>query len=492
MAQALTVRLFYLTLDGDHTSIEVYHIGGAMNSRIVLCVALLMLGSPARSQQDCSQFVKDAFNIAVRQTGVGSSSQYRRWQCSASFSSHNDALGTGLNIGAVVYDVPLQFGGTFNQNSVESWKQQNCSEAERATDYRAASYEFTRKFAPEAAELAKHCLDSQRPTALRCNLAGDGADKVFSATWLRSPGDNQAPIVQSFTVRGGTCVNSPQHNGRISEGGTLAICTIEDGKDLVVALETSRGSCFQNFAFNPTIAVVSGTVRMTAPLTFSADVVDIRPDAKILTNGHQLTFAAARELRISGAPTIDAFDAAHSPDRKLHGRSAGAISIQAPRVTGSQLSISNFGEDGLDGRPGSTGAGGRDGQGRRQQDLRGCTGGRSGEDGAPGGAGTRGGNGGAGGAVTIAVRSGLDVAGNLRVLVSTSRRLADGTMQNCSGSCGGLAGRGGAGGPGGPGGRGGRGSGGCGGTSAGNQGPTGARGEDGTPGANVPVSVISF
>lgn len=462
-----------------------------MKIRNIVFMSVLTIATSTHAQQDCAAYVRDAFNISVKQNGVSSSSQFRRWQCTAKFSSHNEAIGSGLNVGVVLYGVPLQVGGNFSESQVSSWKEQNCSDLERSADYRQASYEFTKIFAPEAAELAKYCLDSQRPTALRCTLAGEGADKVFSATWFRSPGDNQAPVVQSFTVRGGACVNAPRRNGQVSDGGTLAICTAEEGKDLTVALETSRGSCFQNFAFNPTIAVVSGILSLSGPMTFAADVVDIRPDTKIVTNGHQLTLSAKRELRISGAPSVEAFDAS-SPTRRLHGRSAASISIQAPRVTGSQLTIANFGEDGLNGQPGSVGEPGRAGRGHHHRDLRGCGGGRGGRDGGPGRPGTRGGNGGAAGPVSIAITNGLDVAGNSRILVLTSRRLDDGSIKQCSGSCGGLPGQGGPGGPGGHGGRAGRGHSNCDDTSAGRQGPAGQKGENGEPGADAPVSTMAI
>jgi hypothetical protein len=454
----------------------------------------LLLSSPTMAQQSCEVFVKDAFNTSLRKSGASSSSSFKSWQCTTEFSSHDQAISAGLDVGAVIYGVPVSLGGTFDKSQVDNWKKNNCSEEQRSANQKSASYEFVRTFSPEAATLAAKCLDATMgPRALSCEISGTGKTPVFSAQWRRTDGDAVPPKVKKFTVSGGECKPTFVTDETISEGGRPAICEIADEKDLIVALETDRGSCFQTVSKSFQSEIIAGNVVLTGNKIVQSEVVEIRPDARIVTNGYQFSIAATRELKIGGNPTILSFDpASPAPGQAINGRPAGAIVVQAPKATGGQLTIQNFGEDGMKGPTGPRGGEGLAAKGGVWKELRGCVGRRDGGNGGPGLVGGQGGNGGPGGPVVLNIKSGLQDGALSRILVVTQQQMADGTTRICTGSCGGKGGSGGDGGPGGFGARKANGHGQCGDGKAGRDGGGGPVGPAGSPGLDVPVTTTTL
>jgi hypothetical protein len=94
-----------------------------MNKGIVLTLWCLLVSSPALAQtQDCTKFVRDAFNTSLTITGAASSASFHRFECSSDFQTHDEAINSGLNVGTVIYGVPLKVGGTFDTTNVDNWK----------------------------------------------------------------------------------------------------------------------------------------------------------------------------------------------------------------------------------------------------------------------------------------------------------------------------------------------------------------------------------
>lgn len=158
---------------------------------------------------DCSVYLRDAFNTSIKKSGAANSEQYRFWQCSSNFKSHDAAINSGLDVGTVVYGVPLQVGGTFDPKYVDKWKHEHCSDEQRSTINTTATFEFVRRFEPALAAVAAKCLGvveaTQISRALFCELTGSGKTPVFSARWRRTDGDTVPPKVRRATIVGGTC-----------------------------------------------------------------------------------------------------------------------------------------------------------------------------------------------------------------------------------------------------------------------------------------------
>ena len=458
---------------------------------VALLISVLVPASTGIAQStDCASVLREAFNTAVRTQSAQSSSSYKAWQCSSDFSSHDDAIKSGLDVGAVIYGVPVKVGGTFDRNQVSTWKSANCSSDQRTASSANATYEFVRTITPEAAALVAKCFPSGE--ALACGLTTTGNTAVFTAAWQRQNGApaNAAPKVQSMSVVGGSCQSKFRSGDRLVEGGTARICSISPEQDFVIALSTSSGSCFETASGKTTPQVITGKLILTRNTSFESPFVEIRSDAHIITNGYQLTIVADRELKIDGNPSIEAFtDADSAAGRGLHGRPANAVILQSPRLTGDQLTIRNFGEDGQKGATGPQGRQGAAGAGNfwgNHGGLKfGCGGSRTSGDGDVGGIGQTGGIGGSAGAILLKIGSGLQQGAASRILIETTKLMPDGTTRQCNGSCGGAPGKGGDGGSGGPPGNTGAGTGGCGGGGSGNPGPTGPTGSDGVSGSDI-------
>lgn len=458
-----------------------------MRTLTIAIIGALSLASNA-SADECSDLLRDSvFNSEEIKENGKEAQSFVSWQCSTSFKSHQEAVDAGLNVGVPVYGVPLEIGGTWNSGSVETWKQENCSAANRKESSESATFRLVRKVAPEIVAGWSSCMESRvSQRAMNCKMSRLGDKTVFEAKWRRTEGDISAPQVLRWNVSGGSCSPILNAGDTLTEAAFQSACVGEDGQDFVIMLETSRGSCWQPIPYQPTREVISGVVNLDGHRTVKAEVVEFASGARVVTNGFNFSAVADREMKVSGDAKILSFENRNGNPGK-HGRPAGQVLVQAPKISGGVLHIENFGEDGLKGEKGekgATGPKGARGYGGIWKDLRGCVereeAGMGGKGGT-GGVGLVGGNGGNGGAVTINVKAGLVDGALERVRVVT--------VQGGGFGSGGDGGDGGNGGPGGDG-QGGR-SPGCGGVGGGptgpqgDTGPTGANGQPGSPGSVV-------
>lgn len=436
-----------------------------------------------------------------------SRNSFKLLQCSAQWRSAADAQAAGISAEIPIYNIPIPFTANWNQNQVEQWKQQNCSNEERSASYGLKLTESAYSINPVTADKFESCIKSfVDQQAVRCGITETPNSVVFEAVWRRTTGESPsaAPKVRAFSSIGAQCVNGNQlsPNTPLNEGGISILCSVGEQVP-VFTLNTDRGQCFAAASANRETITLQGTIVLQKSETFRGRTVQITADAKVVTNGFPLRINADI-LRIDGSPQIISFvtrQMAPSED----GRDAAPIDINAKRVIGAGLSILNVGENGGNGTSGAAGgqgAGGSPGVGRSPLQVGGdiggfirrhvplsCTGGRSGGNGGqglPGENGTRGGHAGDAGEVRLGIPDAASPQSPITVLVNTG---IDGRPRDCGGLiCGGTpgqGGRGGAGGPGGPGGSGGPAEGGCGGTSGGSTGPQGAggaNGPDGQPG----------
>lgn len=485
-------------------------------ANIALLVAgiVLLLGpySPAFGQAPdrCNDILKDGlFNLDQQWDEVQESAEYRDWQCSSSFKTHDEAIDAGLNVGFAVYGVPIQVGGTWSEDEKRSWKNENCSAAARNRSFASATYRLVRTVSPTLVEAWSSCMSSHYSTeALGCDLSKEGSAFVFSARWKRTRGEDLAgaPEVTEWYVTGGRCEPAIARASEIGEGGRRTVCSASSQGDMVILLETNRGGCFKSSAQLIEPYLVDGRLSLDRPLHIREEVVKLGPNALIVTNGHDLTINAKRDLILKGSPRIISFEPRQGRPAGDPGRDAGSIVLQGKRISGTVVQIDNSGEDGTKGAQGSKGAkgsDGRNGKGGVWKDLKGCVDRRDAGDGGrggKGGKGQKGGNAGSGGPVTAAFAQGLTDGVIQRVKVKTTRRdPASGDVRDCAGkTCSGTPGLGGPGGPGGDGGKGGRrgkGKGQCGDGKAGrngNTGPVGNVGDTGGKGIEGAVTIVDL
>jgi hypothetical protein len=460
-----------------------------MNKGIALTLSCLLVSSPVLAQvKDCGIFVRDAFNTSLKITGSASSSSFHRFECSSEFKTHDEAINSGLSVGTVVYGVPLKVGGNFDTAVVDNWKKTNCSEEDKSAMNSEAAYSFIRTFAPEAAEVAKACL--QPKAAIQCTFSGEGEDRVFTAEWLRTAGDMNPPVVSDFYVVNGSCKGPLTQGFKFTEGIVAPICSFSSDQDMVASLQTSRGACFDTAQKKFDEVVISGNQVLSSNEAYNDDIITFKGDAKIITNGYDLTINAKKKIVIEGSPSIVSYDG-DGPKLALGttGKPGGVIVLQSPMISGSQLSIANFGQNGAKGITGDQGTPGGSAAGGHWVTSLSGSGCRGGADASPGGQGYQGkpgATGGAGGKIIIAVRDGLYDGVVPRIAIVTSQTDRHGLVRKCDGSCGGLGGLGGDGGPGGTAGSGASGHGHCRDRSGAPGGVVGGPGSVGSVGDDTP------
>jgi hypothetical protein len=314
---------------------------------------------------------------------------------------------------------------------------------------------------------------------LYCSVSETETSTLFEGKWRRVDGekDDAAPKVLKWEVKNTKCQSPIKTGTVINTGGNAALCDGNLDKAPTFLLQTTRGSCVAAGQLAESASEISGELILNAPVTYRGNKLLLKGGTKIVTNGYNLTLNSKR-IEVEGGVQILSFLPRELPIGRV-GRSAGEIKIQTEKISGSVLTVNNFGEAGGSGAKGYTGQQGSTGETGDQRfwrDLSGCTGGengRSGGQGRQGSQGQQGANGGNDGVVS-------------QIEVVSKMIDRDGSVIACGGTCGGLGGQGGPGGDGGPGGRGGEGAPGntqCGGTNAGPAGPTGSVGLQGQAGS---------
>lgn len=459
-----------------------------------LVVAVSFAAGPVTAQEICAVPLKEALKtIKKGNASENSSDASTAWQCSFKFSNHGEAIKAGLDVGTVVYGVPLEVGGSWDQTTVKSWKDEHCSRSAQKASFEAATYSYLSEVAPGAMNAFVECIRlNQITAALACTLTRDPSQLMVK--WRRTDGEaaNSAPKIKRLMATNGSCAPGISVGTAVLEGGIGTPCQPNDKQDLSVMIETDRGLCTAIAIYPKKIYTVNGTLVLDGDRNISSDVVEFAENAKILTNGRSLTIVA-KELRMTGNGAVAAFDpSVDAGPSGTPGRPAGSVVLKFEELSGSgDLRVDLSGQNGVkgaDGTAGAPGVAGSGARGRGLQGLKGCGGGHdatAGGPGAPGSNGSPGGDGGPGGIVIIAVRDGQ----------LPSRLVVVGQNGQTFGGKGAPGGNGGPGGPGGPGGAGDGGHNGCGGRPGAGPGPNGpagapgATGNDGQPGS---ISVSDY
>jgi hypothetical protein len=471
----------------------------------VLCVVVLVtviatsvFGQTEQCMSGCSAVLQGGvFNEDKINSSQMSKDSFHDWMCVAEFKNHNEAHDAGIDIGVIVYDVPLKVGGTWKDGQQETWKKQSCSDQQRHAEKVSTYARALRTASPDILAAWSKCVETSCSAGhprVACEVSSIPGATLFKSNWIRQVGEaaTSAPKVKFYKAYDARCDRAYAAGQRLTEAVSTFRCTPTTERDAVFILETDGGSCTPAGSALKAKESLTGRISLVAERHIKADTIMIAPDTVIVTNGFKLTLEAT-EIHLDGSPRIVSFD----PPRDGrpagdNGRNAGPIIFKAAKLTGTSIVIKNYGEDGIKGSPGPKGGTGGAGQQGHQRDwdITGCHGGSNGTDGGPGGTGGDGGpggRGGNGGAVISAVGSGITAGPIKRIDVTTTRVGPDGAPINCNGSCGGVGAAGGDKGLGGDGGARGEGAPGtlkCGGTDPGQPGGTGALGRVGNAGAD--------
>lgn len=158
--------------------------------------------------RDCDSIVwsavqrKDIMKLATTYRDV-----YDAWQCSSTFKTHDEAINSGLDIGTVIYGVPLKIGGTFDASAREEWRAEHCSQQSRVVDT-STLLELTKNdLSPADVQVYKICVEGVARLAAReglfCWAEPHSQNGVTVFINWRPPSDAPATII-SASVSGAT------------------------------------------------------------------------------------------------------------------------------------------------------------------------------------------------------------------------------------------------------------------------------------------------
>lgn len=210
-------------------------------------------------------------------------------QCTESWSSHDEAIQSGISIGTKIYGVPLKIGGNFDQNKIKEWKNTNCKSTDINIDDQKR-YSIITKYVPERVfESYEACLAFQKDEekGLKCWANAETDQYVsFAAKWSFPDGTNTTlPKVTRSFVDGAVRSDAyaPEAGKLFNKGDLIPagvsyvpLRKLSSGGFVYASLVTDRGAC-QAIAKPPATytikAKISGRAMLPHPVsqTFAND-----------------------------------------------------------------------------------------------------------------------------------------------------------------------------------------------------------------------------
>lgn len=103
--------------------------------RVLILGMAILCSRKAAANNDCNQVLKQGiFNLDTLSTSTRAQKTYRDWQCSSTFSRHDDVLEQGVAMGVPVYGVPLEAGKGFSQADRDNFYRDQCHSAQASSD----------------------------------------------------------------------------------------------------------------------------------------------------------------------------------------------------------------------------------------------------------------------------------------------------------------------------------------------------------------------
>lgn len=232
-----------------------------MNLKMMSVLITILIWSwvpnSASGGDDCGcskMLIGGVFNSSYLATSSQASSAYRHWQCTQEFSTHQQALDSGLSVGLPVYGIPIQVGGSFNASTRDSWKRKNCQDT-RMNSSSENRLQLTLSVASTTILTEfNRCQEICNTVGLHCwtsEVSGDTIRAVFKARWGSVASVNQVEIL-GFDIAGAKLLGENPHftkGSKLSAGVQSAILQRVDGSNesgypsAIMLLKTSEGDC---------------------------------------------------------------------------------------------------------------------------------------------------------------------------------------------------------------------------------------------------------
>lgn len=219
---------------------------------VVLCLSLSSLGVSA---QDCNRVLEQGiFNQTFIQASESNRVSFQEWQCTTEFRTHDEAINAGVSVGVPIYDIPVQFGGTFSRAEREAWKSNNCNASFSTSDYARKYLEIKRLISGDLLAAWNRCIESTTPrVGLKCSVSSPDNDNLsFSMRYVPvDDEDARRPSVTSSIVTGADVVGAaPPARSQLVPVGTQIVNSATTvplrragTSPVMVVVNTTRGSC---------------------------------------------------------------------------------------------------------------------------------------------------------------------------------------------------------------------------------------------------------
>lgn len=221
---------------------------------------------------DCGQILQQGiFNTTVIHSSTQMEHDFYQFIYASDFSTHDQAINAGIQVGIPVYGIPLQIGGTFSKQQKDTWRSQH---AEYRNDNLTLSqkYDLIQKQVDQT--IVRAWLECIYATAPRVGLTSrfdDGTPEapILIISWMPLPGDTGGlPKVISSSISGGARIDGQPNiftaNTILKLGDSNKVALRRNAHDiLIISVSTTRGDAvltllphedkpvIRSFAFNP-------------------------------------------------------------------------------------------------------------------------------------------------------------------------------------------------------------------------------------------------
>ena len=203
------------------------------------------------SVRDCDSIIwsavqrKDILKLDTSYKGI-----FTSWQCQNTFSSHNEAINSGLEVETVVYGVPLKVNGTYDKTKVDIWKQQNCSSQSKVVDTKTLLELTKNDLTPADVQLYGICVKGVERLATRegLNCWSEANSQTGVTVFVRwRPYSDSPAIIKSAAVTGAVPVkNRAEDESFLPSGEHIRIGTT------ILGFERTPSAASMKFILNTT------------------------------------------------------------------------------------------------------------------------------------------------------------------------------------------------------------------------------------------------
>lgn len=214
-----------------------------MFSRLIcsqsLAVVLLLVAASSSYADECDaileQGVRNTYqDLKQRDLRTG----FRNAMCQSASSGGGSSSGGGLEITVPIFDVPVKFGGNYNQARTETSSSGACSDASSNFNDKTYSFVLQQVVAPEIVSAWSQCRANQGGFFINGELNGNILVLEFR---FRPAGDVvSTKVIAPPIINGASCPNPVVKNGTVIRNSKLLQRCYREGAGEVTVVVNTR------------------------------------------------------------------------------------------------------------------------------------------------------------------------------------------------------------------------------------------------------------